>query len=420
MTSMLPGFLGLTISGSCGILAVLILRRPARRLLGAAPTMWIWLLVPALLIAAVLPARIPMTPHPAPHTGLIQIATDVMRPVKDAPVFLGSAVIWVWLAGASVMLLYVIAKHVLFLRSLRPIPRSRDTWTVEAVREPLLLGVFAPRICLPSDFHEKYTADEQALIVAHERSHICRRDPVINLLAVLYVCVFWFNPLSYLGWHALRFDQELACDADALERGRISRRLYAATLLKVQLQAETLGLVPLGCQWKPIHPLKERILMLNQPVLPHSRRSLGRYAAVGVTLVAGAGAWIIGSAGHAATAGSTAAGGEIAVTVAWSVDGQTGEGGKIAAHSGKSTELRVSDGGHFKVELGDSGYSLGCRVRRLKNPPKAPILFTCRLVGGDETIARASFLTLAGEPAMVELSNDKRATTLTFLAQLST
>lgn len=423
MNSLLLEFLDLTLSGSCAVLTVLVLRGPARRWVGAAPAMWLWLLVPALLIASVLPARISVTPHPAAHAGLIQIATGVMRPVKHAPASLGPAVTWVWLVGAVAMLLYVVAKHVLFLRNLRPLRRSRDTWTVDVVREPLLLGVFAPRICLPTDFDERYTTDEQALIIAHERSHIRRRDPVTNLLAVLYVCLFWFNPLSYLGWRALRLDQELACDADTLEHDRMSRRLYAATLLKAQLPAEAFGLVPLGCQWKPIHPLKERILMLNQPVVPHSRRSAVRYAAVGLALAAGAGVWIIGSASHAAAAGYTASGGNLATKVTWSIDSQTVEGGKITVRSSKPIELRVSDGGHFKVHLDDSQYSLACRVGLLHPDPvtnPSQVLIECRLRDGDKIVFTPSVVTRLGEPAEVRIDDGKLATALTFTVQLST
>lgn len=165
--------------------------------------------------------------------------------------------------------------------------------------------------------------------------------------------------------------------------------------------------------------------MLNQPAVPHSRRSAVRYAAVGLALAAGAGVWIIGSASHAAAAGYTASGGDIAVTVAWSIDGQTVQGGKITGRSSKPIELRVSDGADFKVDLDDSQYSMACRVRLLhpdpvKNPSKVPILFKCRLADGDKIVRKPSVLTLLGEPAEVRIDDGKLATTFTFIAQLST
>lgn len=162
--------------------------------------------------------------------------------------------------------------------------------------------------------------------------------------------------------------------------------------------------------------------MLNQPVVPHSRRSAVRYAAVGLALAAGAGVWIIGSASHAAAAGYTASGGDIAVMVAWSIDGQTVEGGKTTLHSSQPIELRVRDGAHFKVDLDDSQYSLACRVRLLHPDPvtnPSQVLIECRLADGDKIVFTPSLVTQLGEPGEVRIDDGKLAADLKFTVQLS-
>ena len=56
------------VAAGAAILAVLILRQPARRLFGAQQAYWLWLLAPLAALAVLLPARQapPSSPAPAP------------------------------------------------------------------------------------------------------------------------------------------------------------------------------------------------------------------------------------------------------------------------------------------------------------------------------------------------------------------
>src|SRR3546814_629662 len=69
------------------------------------------------------------------------------------------------------------------------------------------------RIVLPADFDARYSADERALILAHERIHRARGDVAGNALLAALRCVYWFNPLLWIAADRFRRDQELACDA---------------------------------------------------------------------------------------------------------------------------------------------------------------------------------------------------------------
>jgi hypothetical protein len=86
------------------------------------------------------------------------------------------------------------------------------------------------------------------------------------------------------------------------------RRTYAEAMLKTQLVSEPL---PFGCYWptRSIHPLEERIAMLNRPVPGKSWRVAG--AALVAALMMGTGYAALGAdVGHPtqATAGSVAPG----------------------------------------------------------------------------------------------------------------
>ena len=88
------------------------------------------------------------------------------------------------------------------------------------------LGAY-PDEPVPADFAARYSADEQDLIIAHERQHAARHDPAANALLALLQCAFWFNPLMHLAASRFRFDQELACDAAVMARhgARLDSRL---------------------------------------------------------------------------------------------------------------------------------------------------------------------------------------------------
>ena len=141
---------------------------------------------------------------------------------------------------------------------------------------------------LPADFDARYSSEQRALMVAHERMHIVRGDLHANALTAAMRCVFWFNPLLHLAARHFRHDQELACDLRVIARHPHARRAYGEAMFKTQLALHPL---PLGCHWGYSHPLKERIAMLKQPV-PSLSRWIGGAVLVGVlALGVGFAAW---------------------------------------------------------------------------------------------------------------------------------
>lgn len=83
----------------------------------------------------------------------------------------------------------------------------RRAWAGEA--GPAVVGVITPRVVMSPD-DGRHTEAERALIRAHEREHIERKDPRTGALMVAFQCIAWFNPLVHLAVHVARLDQELA------------------------------------------------------------------------------------------------------------------------------------------------------------------------------------------------------------------
>ncbi|WP_349655897.1 TonB family protein [Xanthomonas sp. 10-10] len=279
------------------LLACLLLRRPLRIWLGATAAYAIWASVPLALLAAVLPG---------PPVGAVVVQVPALTAIPLAPGTGNGAagvqqwLIAVWLAGAVLSAGMVWRGQRRFLRSLGPLHALDNTLWVAThdVGLPASLGVMRPRIVLPTDFTTRYSADERALILAHERLHLRRGDLQANLLATVLLCIGWFNPLVHLAWRAFRLDQELACDAAVLARHPGKRRSYAGAMLKCQLGSRW---SPLACRWAATHPLTQRISALRAPAREMRRAQWDLRMVMAVAGVASLAGWVIQPARLGAT-----------------------------------------------------------------------------------------------------------------------
>jgi beta-lactamase regulating signal transducer with metallopeptidase domain len=94
---------------------------------------------------------------------------------------------------------------------------------------PVTFGVRSPAILLPADWRDWEPAELDA-VLAHEISHVVRRDAFAERLALLHRAIFWFSPLSWwLARHLADLAEEASDDA-ALAAGA-DRMRYAETLL---------------------------------------------------------------------------------------------------------------------------------------------------------------------------------------------
>ncbi|MEL6215267.1 MAG: M56 family metallopeptidase, partial [Pseudomonadota bacterium] len=130
-------------------------------------------------------------------------------------------------------------------------------------------------IVVPKDFHSRYTAKQREVVLQHEMAHRDRRDPLINLVALLINTVFWFNPLVHWAVRALKCDQEIACDAVVLSATNISRKSYAKTLLAAVVHEAS---PPVSCAWHSGSRLTHRFDALDRRCLFGQTASMGSIA----------------------------------------------------------------------------------------------------------------------------------------------
>jgi beta-lactamase regulating signal transducer with metallopeptidase domain len=302
-----------TLMMSMAIICTVVLRLPVRRWLGALAAYLLWVLPPLALVASLLPAPV-RTMSMMRSVGLIvpQSVADPMPVLAHAEVATigpGSispefTIVFAWAAGVLLMLLILTLQQRHYVKKLGKLLLARPGIWLSQHKDisPSLVGALRPRIVLPDAFESQYSVVERKLIVAHELIHLRHGDAQINALVAILRCLFWFNPLMHLATGLLRFDQELACDASLINRFPQARRAYADAMLKVQLAGESRQKLrlPLGCYWPSGNPLKERIMMLKQPVLNRGRRMVRAALALTLSFAGSYIAWAVQPAADSA------------------------------------------------------------------------------------------------------------------------
>lgn len=120
---------------------------------------------------------------------------------------------------------------------------ERNVYFCDDIQSPFLLGLFAPRIYVPS-FLEGEALNN---VLAHEQAHLKRRDYLIKPFAFLLLTVYWFNPLFWLAYALLCRDIEYACDEKVFkDMDREAIAAYSETLLTFHAPGRMLSACPVA------------------------------------------------------------------------------------------------------------------------------------------------------------------------------
>jgi beta-lactamase regulating signal transducer with metallopeptidase domain len=295
----LSTLLAANIAASAAILLVVLIRKTARRMMGAELAYWLWA-VPVLAgLATLLPARDARTiPGPAAPLqpiadATVDFATSWTAPSDAVPARaafdVASLLMAIWAAGVLGFLGLMVLQQWRTLRILNLAPGETPQRAASNFG-PAVVGVLKPFLVVPADFEQRFSPSEQDLVLAHERVHLAAGHTRINAVLVVLTSLNWFNPLAYWAAKLARDDQELACDAAVLERFPRERGAYAEALLKTQISAAPL---PLGCTWpsRSSRFLKERMTMLADKTPGRARRIAGAGFIAIALLGAGLAAW---------------------------------------------------------------------------------------------------------------------------------
>jgi len=307
------GFLFDTLMWTGALIAlVLLLRRPVARHFGAGAAYALWFLPLARLILP--PVTLPgwmrpalsdtapvadtattaaLVPEGAEVLGQTEIGATLPPVPMDSPIDLLSPLVVLWLVGAAIFMgrrfwLYAQLRREL-LENARPVGEVDDIRMIEttAISGPMAFGVFDKVIALPDGFMASRERQVRDLAIAHELAHHRGHDILVNMLVQPLFAIHWFNPLGWMGWDAMRRDQEAACDARVVaSRSRDERAAYAAIIAdfarRPQIAPRPALAAPMAC---PV--LGDKSIIHRLKSLPMDDGSRGRrWAARGAVAAA--------------------------------------------------------------------------------------------------------------------------------------
>lgn len=150
----------------------------------------------------------------------------------------------IWILGMVIMALYAMISYTLLRHRLREaVNQSENIWVCDRVDSPFLLGLFRPRIYLPSTL----SAENSAYVIAHEKAHLHRRDHWWKPLGFLILTVYWFNPLMWVAYIFLCRDIEYACDEKVLRSmGTEHKKAYSEALVSCSAPRKMITACPVA------------------------------------------------------------------------------------------------------------------------------------------------------------------------------
>lgn len=150
----------------------------------------------------------------------------------------------VWICGAVGLLFFGIMSYAkLHKRTAVSAKVEGRIWQCDEIRTPFILGILRPRIYLPSDLDEA----QAEYVIAHERTHLKRRDHWWKPLGFFILSAHWFNPLCWVSYILLCRDIELACDEHVIRSGDEQyKKSYAEALLACSIGLKTITVCPLA------------------------------------------------------------------------------------------------------------------------------------------------------------------------------
>lgn len=191
--------------------------------------------VPSMpLIIALLPEAPLENDGPSPAVGVVKSSSAVAAPIDWEQIVVG-----LYLTGVALMLARLAAGMIHIRRMVRR-SRAADGFRVtDQCGAPVTTGWWRPVLLLPEDWRE-WSASKLDAVLIHEREHIRRRDPLVQWLALLNRCVFWFHPVAWWIERTLSALSEEACDAAVLRRGHTAQD-YSGYLIEIARSVNARG-----------------------------------------------------------------------------------------------------------------------------------------------------------------------------------
>ena len=150
----------------------------------------------------------------------------------------------IWLFGIAALFLYSAVSYWRLRRKVcEAVILRGNIYQSEKVCSPFVLGIIRPKIYLPYHMDSR----EMDHVIAHEQTHIRRKDQWWKPLGFLLLTTHWFNPLMWLSYILLCRDIELACDEKVIRKMSNEQRAdYTQALVACSVDRRLITACPLA------------------------------------------------------------------------------------------------------------------------------------------------------------------------------
>ena len=150
----------------------------------------------------------------------------------------------IWLFGIAALFLYSAVSYWRLRRKVcEAVILRGNIYQSEKVCTPFVLGIIKPKIYLPYHMDSR----EMDHVIAHEQTHIRRKDHWWKPLGFLLLTIHWFNPLMWLSYILLCRDIELACDEKVIRKMSNEQRAdYTQALVACSVDRRLITACPLA------------------------------------------------------------------------------------------------------------------------------------------------------------------------------
>lgn len=176
----------------------------------------------------------------ATNTLVPPAGTSISNPLQAISLVAAS----IWAVGFAVMLIISLVSYLRLSKNISASVNVGDNVFInDDIASPFVLGIFKPRIYLPSSLSE----EEKEFVIAHENAHIKRRDYLIKPLGYLILSLHWFNPLVWVAYILLCRDIESACDERVISKMSDENKIeYSRVLLRLSVPNKSLRACPVA------------------------------------------------------------------------------------------------------------------------------------------------------------------------------
>lgn len=184
----------------------------------------------------------------------------------------------VWLGGIGVFAAVDIARLIRLHADVGDAKPDGSVVESENLKTAFVLGIFRPKICIPTGL----SGSERRMIIEHESAHIRRGDHIVRAIAYIALIIHWYNPVIWLAFALAMRDMEMACDEAVIRRLGDIREEYGTALLRLSSG----GRLPTSPPAFGEGELKERIVNLMKHKKPSVFTSLAAVVTAALILTA--------------------------------------------------------------------------------------------------------------------------------------